>query len=150
MSQRHHIKAVIWKFWKKILYKKNSVFVLQYNSDTDGNDVFCIIISSQHVQDVVQNMLFYSQQSLKTYVKCTVQHICAFLVGTLIQVVTNVGYTSFCRSQWPRGLRRGSEATRPTGGMHVFQLCCQVEGSEMSWSLVQRSPTDCGASSCVI
>jgi hypothetical protein len=29
-------------------------------------------------------------------------------------------------------------------------LCCQVEVSATSWSLVQRSPTDCGASLCVI
>jgi len=28
-------------------------------------------------------------------------------------------------------------------------VCCQVEVSVTSWSLVQRSPTDCGAS-CVI
>jgi hypothetical protein len=29
-------------------------------------------------------------------------------------------------------------------------VCCQVEVSATSWSLVQRSPTDCGASLCVI
>jgi hypothetical protein len=29
-------------------------------------------------------------------------------------------------------------------------LCCPVEVSATSWSLVQRSPTDCGASLCVI
>jgi hypothetical protein len=30
-------------------------------------------------------------------------------------------------------------------------LCvCQVEVSATGWSLVQRSPTDCGASLCVI
>jgi hypothetical protein len=29
-------------------------------------------------------------------------------------------------------------------------LCCQVEVSATSWSLVQRSPTDCGASLYVI
>jgi hypothetical protein len=29
-------------------------------------------------------------------------------------------------------------------------LCCQVEVSVTSWSLVQRSPTDRGASLCVI
>jgi hypothetical protein len=29
-------------------------------------------------------------------------------------------------------------------------MCCQVEVSARSWSLVQRSPTDCGASLCVI
>jgi hypothetical protein len=27
---------------------------------------------------------------------------------------------------------------------------CQVEVSATGWSLVQRSPTDCGASLCVI
>ena len=32
----------------------------------------------------------------------------------------------------------------------VSVVCCQVEVSATSWSLVQRSPTDCGASSCVI
>jgi hypothetical protein len=29
-------------------------------------------------------------------------------------------------------------------------VCCKVEFSAISWSLVQRSPTDCGASLCVI
>jgi hypothetical protein len=29
-------------------------------------------------------------------------------------------------------------------------VCCQVEVSATSWSLVQRSPTECGASLCVI
>jgi hypothetical protein len=34
--------------------------------------------------------------------------------------------------------------------MFVCCVCCQVEVSATSWSLVQRSPTDCGASSCEI
>jgi len=29
-------------------------------------------------------------------------------------------------------------------------VCHQVEVSVTSWSLVERSPTECGASSCVI
>jgi hypothetical protein len=29
-------------------------------------------------------------------------------------------------------------------------VCCQVEVSATSYSLVQRSPTDCGVSMCVI
>jgi len=48
-----------------------------------------------------------------------------------------------CRSQWPRGLRRGSAAARllrlwvriPPGGMDIcllFVLCCQVEVSATS------------------
>jgi hypothetical protein len=32
----------------------------------------------------------------------------------------------------------------------VCVVCCQVEVSATSRSLVQRSPTDCGASLCVI
>ena len=32
----------------------------------------------------------------------------------------------------------------------VSVVCCQVEVSATSWSLVQRSPTDCGSSLCVI
>ena len=66
------------------------------------------------------------------------------------------------RSQWPRGLRRRSAAARLLrswvrillGGMDVLYVvnvvCCQVEVSATSWSLVQRSPTDCAASLCVI
>jgi hypothetical protein len=32
----------------------------------------------------------------------------------------------------------------------VSVVCCQVEVSATDWSLVQRSPTECGASLCVI
>jgi len=32
----------------------------------------------------------------------------------------------------------------------VNVVCCQVEDSATSWSLFQRSPTDCGASLFVI
>ena len=64
------------------------------------------------------------------------------------------------RSQWPRGLRRRSAAARllglwvripPVAWMFVCLVsvvCCQVEVSATSWSLVQKSPTDCGASVC--
>ena len=65
-----------------------------------------------------------------------------------------------CRSQWPRGLRRRSTAARllrlwvripPEAWMFVVSVvCCQVEVSATDLSLVQRSPTDCGASLCVI
>ena len=30
----------------------------------------------------------------------------------------------------------------------VSVVCCQVEVSATSWSLVQRIPTDCGVSEC--
>ena len=67
----------------------------------------------------------------------------------------------FAGPQWPRGLRRRSAAARLLrswvrippghGWMSVVSVaCCQVEVSATSWSLVQRSPTECDASLCVI
>ena len=67
---------------------------------------------------------------------------------------------SFRRSQWPHGLRRRSTAARllilwvripAVACMSVVSVvCCHVEVSATDWSLVQRSPTDCGASLSVI
>ena len=46
---------------------------------------------------------------------------------------------------------RGFESQRGHGYLSVVSVvCCQVEVSATSWSLVQRSPTDCAASLCVI
>jgi hypothetical protein len=64
-------------------------------------------------------------------------------------------YTS--RFQWPHGPRRVSAAARlmglwvriSRGGTDVSVVsvvCCQVEVSTSGWSLVQRSPTECGVS----
>jgi hypothetical protein len=69
---------------------------------------------------------------------------------------------NLCRSQWPRGLRRRATAARllrwwvriPKGAWMfvccVCAVCCQVEVSATSWSLVQRSPADRSASLRVI
>jgi hypothetical protein len=68
-------------------------------------------------------------------------------------------YYSYCsRSQWPRGLRRWSAAARllgllvripPGAWMSVVSVAYwQVEFSATSWSLVQRSPTECGVCEC--
>ena len=46
---------------------------------------------------------------------------------------------------------RGFESHRGHGYLSVVSVvCCQVEVSATSWSLIQRSFTDCGASLCVI
>ena len=45
----------------------------------------------------------------------------------------------------------GFESHRGHGYLSVVSVvCCQVEVSATSWSLVQRSPSDCAASLCVI
>ena len=61
-------------------------------------------------------------------------------------------------SQLPRDLRLRSTAARllrswvriPLGHGCLSVVCCQLEVSATSWSFVQRSPTDCGVSLCVI
>jgi hypothetical protein len=46
----------------------------------------------------------------------------------------------------------GIVGSNPTGGHGCLSLvsvvCCQVEVSASGWSLVQRSPTECGVSEC--
>ena len=76
--------------------------------------------------------------------------------------MTDVGWINLVknkqgRSQWPRGLKRGSAADRLLGlqvrippGHGCLSLvsvvCCQVEVPAPCWSLVKRSPTECGVS----
>jgi hypothetical protein len=48
----------------------------------------------------------------------------------------------------------GILGSNPAGGHGCLSLvsvvCCQVEVSATGWSLVQRSPTECGVPECVI
>jgi hypothetical protein len=70
------------------------------------------------------------------------------------------GISERSRSQWPRGLRGRSAAARlpglwllipPRAWMFVCCECCVLsEVCTTGWSLIQRSPTDCGASLCVL
>jgi hypothetical protein len=61
------------------------------------------------------------------------------------------------RHQWPSSKAwvscnslAGIAGSKPAGCMDVclMGLCCQVDVSATSWSLVQRSPTECGVSEC--
>jgi len=55
--------------------------------------------------------------------------------------------------QWPNGTPAAIVGSNHTHGLDVCVLsvvCCQVEVSATDWSFVQRSPTDCGASLCLI
>jgi len=74
-------------------------------------------------------------------------------------VKTLSGVTYLNRCQWPRGLRPGSAVTRwlglrvlfPRGERMLFSCdCCVLSGrvNVTGWSLVHRSPTDCGVSKC--
>jgi len=71
-----------------------------------------------------------------------------------LRVMILAFYVSLSRSQWPRGEWRTSAAARllrlwvriPPSYVSlsvVSVVCCQVEVLASSWSLVQRSPTDC-------
>jgi hypothetical protein len=75
--------------------------------------------------------------------------------------INNINISSSSSSSSSRrGLKRRSTAARllrswvripPGAWMFVVNVvCCLVEVSATDWSFVQRSPTDCGASLCVI
>ena len=82
------------------------------------------------------------------------------LLWTSDQLVTETStwqHTALTTDKYPCPLRpltcwdRGFESHRGHGYLAVVSVvCCQVEVSATSWSLVQRSPTDCAASLCVI
>jgi hypothetical protein len=65
-------------------------------------------------------------------------------------------YNTYVFPKWPCGLRResacwdcGFEYHRGNGCLSlVSDVCCQVEVSVTGWSLVQRSPNECGVSEC--
>jgi len=104
--------------------------------------------------------LFYAlcccflEKHLEVWVICLGRLVCVSFVFTHLQAKWT-GPSG--RAVWGVGLRPlacwdcGFEYHRRHGYLSVVSVvCCQVEISAMSWSLVQRSPTDCGASLCVI
>ena len=78
------------------------------------------------------------------------------ILSKILRSMKKVSYVFNCRTQWLRGLRRGSAAasffwncgfeSRRGHGYSSIVVCCQAEVSATSWSLVQSSPTGCGAS----
>jgi hypothetical protein len=90
--------------------------------------------------------------SLKT---STLRIVKVFVVCNAIKTLLHINI--FIYLYFLVGLRplaycgRGFESHRGHGCLSaVCVVCCQVEVSVTSWSLVHRSPTNCGASLCVI
>jgi hypothetical protein len=125
--------------------------------------VFCTLDQLGVVASVSVRVPWWWQPvSAKTFGEETVHRLC------LIFIVWIIGYVGYiwiwiyicldCRSQWPRDLRSRYMAARllrswvqiPPGAWMFSVVCCHVEVSATGWSLLQRSPTDCGASLCVI
>jgi len=71
----------------------------------------------------------------------------------LLFTTTIINYQDKKRKPIPVAARVGDfgfESPQGHGRRSVVSVvCCQIEVSATSWSLVQRSPTDCGASLCV-
>ena len=100
--------------------------------------------------------------SCKYAIKDKMHRTCTVISSGFSGNVVSISDYCLSRSQWPRGLRRRSGAARllilwvrtPPRGHGCLSVlsvvCCQVEVSGTSWSFVQRNPTDCGASLCVI
>ena len=120
------------------------------------NNIHCItlVVLYGHWSFICQ--LFRNSRSLTNMYKPYDRHHRKTWLSWLLR-----GKCKGCRSQWPRGLRRRSSGAHPPrlwvripqgyGCLSVVSVvCCQVKVSATDWSLVQRSPTDCGASLCAI
>ena len=113
-------------------------------------------------QGKVEGGAVKSRQSL--FATCKYSYVATWHLGGNYQCYNNewnlifTQYSSgIYRSQWLRSPKHRSAAVRllrlwvriPRGAwMFVCCVCCQVEVSATSWSLVQRNPTDCDASLC--
>ena len=100
----------------------------QLDSTTEAACIFYLQLVSEN--------LFHFENSARYHHKCA---------GHSIRAVQGVGLRPL--ACWDRGFEshRGHEYLSV-----VSVACCQVEVSATSWSLVQRSPTDCCVSWCVI
>jgi hypothetical protein len=77
-----------------------------------------------------------------------------FVVRTVIwNVKWHEGRKDLNSTKMDQREKNGTGKKKKSGLGHVCQsvvsvVCCQVEVCATSWSLVQRSPTDCGVSEC--
>ena len=106
-------------------------------------------------RSVERTVVRYVNKSIRPFT--SMLDVLYFLVCCMFRPSSSVSYDHpNCRSRWPRGLRRGSAATRllgmrvripPRAWISLLSVVCfQVEVSATGRSLVQRSPTDCGVS----
>ena len=94
-----------------------------------------------------------TQCSLAIRLLCSVPcgaSVSLILLQHVSKCSVNFHQTTLCL--WPLACwDLGFESHRGHGYLSVVSVvCCQVEVSATSWSLVQRSPTDCAASLCVV
>jgi hypothetical protein len=97
---------------------------------------------------------YFCKYFLKPFIPLFSTNYLSAQIFFLAKAVFNAAILCVCRSQCPCGLRRGSASTRLLGlwvrippGHGCLSLvsvvCCHVEVSATSWSLVQRTPTEC-------
>jgi hypothetical protein len=109
------------------------------------NPIFCLLalLGAHHFLHVSRIRV----QSLTLRLLMSYIYMC--VCGAPILDVSR-SHTTTHHSRWD-SWDRGFESHRGDGYLSVVSVvCCQVEVSARSWSLVQRSPTDCAASLCVI
>ena len=122
---------------------------------------------SETISVAIMNLVVNVREDLNAWHSCIFIYIYIYIFiyynslteHRTLSEVGCYGYSirRFGRFQWPRvdlrPLARWDCGFESRRGMNVFLLsvvCCQVEVSATSWSLVQRSSTGCGASLCVI
>ena len=123
---------------------------------TDMKSVYCAVRTGSLTKAVCASWLM-SNHAIHCYVcyryalvslclKSVLKHTCFIWTPAIRTIRINVSKDRASRSQWPLACSDCEFQTRRRHGC----LCFQVEVSATGWSLVQRSPTDCGVSLLVI
>jgi len=108
-----------------------------------AQEILCIIFA---VSTVTSILWFSTKKSTCPLLNFRISYTNLFLMPVPV-AARSKGLGLRPLAYWDREF----ESRRGHGCLSVVNvICCQVEVSATSWSLVQRSPTDCDASSCVI
>ena len=130
-----------------------------------SSDIFCLVLLFNPLKPELNRICYLLALLWAHYFlhvntirvkSLTLRRLMSYIYGAPILDVSR----SHTTTQHRRGRRAagplacwdlGFESHRGHGYLSVVSVvCCQVEVSARSWSLVQRSPTDCVASLCVI
>jgi hypothetical protein len=108
--------------------------------------------------------IFMGIMGIKNSYTCISMIFCIlqnYSINFMLFLLSNRVWGVYCRSQWPRCLRRRSKPSRllrswvripPGAWMFVCCVCCVLSGRGLCDELITlpEEPTDCGASLCVI
>ena len=150
--RNYHLQSIIYSFF--FHFRSGSMWKVQsWNQTAKPQQIL-----QKRLRYVLLGMREISCLLTYTIAHLTIRTVQSYLMWrhstswvAVMCTITNTPVPAAKWSNWLQRLLRLWVRIPPEAWMSVVSVvCCQVEVSAKDWSLVQRSPTDCGASLCVI